>query len=999
MGKETKKEKEKQTGEDDGKRKDEVNKKDNIETEDKTGVNENEKKKDEQTTQTTNDKEEKEKGNKDEISKNKKMNKDDTSQKEEAKKSISETKSQDIIDGKEDGTANVQDIFSKLTSLFQITQSGNLIKPSYESIDILSYGPRELKCNFIPGVPAIWMVENYGDDCIPFLRKYFFYPKNAKSWSKIDEFLDFRMKTFDSCIELSKNIILEPEKEISSNGLRYHPHQVGIPRELFKQIQFNFNEQFQIKLDLFLTPINHNSLSGLEYYKKIRIAWDTKYCHLLNLYFELLRDTKATLINDFRTQLLITTDSENSFFNPLTIDKRIMYYPTAAPNRLCEVFAHLPRGLELSYMLVCRTITPMIKLVPINAVALSTNIGTSTNRLSLVNQLSNYTFKSSMDEPMYAYFSFFFSPGAVQLELNLTRLDKGDELNLMIALMAKLIFCYSDKPRWCNITQRSVDEIDSIILKYLDSKGLIIRNDMNHGNTWTDYVPVQRKYKGEYWNILATDERGKGWAMSGNEFYNYGDTSIYSGCAIRQSYITTFDKPITSENESEVPGNNESLIFRAIIEVCSALQKTTQVYRELTSFFQMNYTNIIRFMCTVNNYNRCNWYSGLRITESMAQNEETYDEITRIVSIDHEAIVILFRSMRQESVAERRVDFVKQFQIESSLMFDYITFSVKKEYLKKILAIELNIKSEYTNKEIENFCLPDEGPIKSHIEYLQNYKLSKEISTDLSWLRETERVADYFIQISEIAYSLNLDCGYMEKTILMDRLNDLNESLSLYKQCAVENRPYQHDLVIIPEKMLTLVELRDLMKTGKALTTLMLNSSRGIELSYPIPFRITSSYFSGVVKCPISVLYGERRKTVRNAIRNQEIELIIVNPSRVIMDALPDMYIKTLQKRQTFGFNDNIYNRFIIDASTWCDSILSTTGVINCVQLENFELRSIFNFNNTQQIIKKEDFIVHSNNMTLFDLIISLFALNFQIPLEPTDGNVLHVTEGVEPIW
>lgn len=868
---------------------------------------------------------------------------DDTIEKAKEKSDISDIVQ---IDAPSSG-ADVTDIFAKLASLNSIITKGHHIDISYTDNEIFNLGANELPIKIIDKEECYWSVEGFGDRNVPYLfRKDF----SGSNFGGLEEYIGFRISLADKLLGLASVILLEPDTVPSQRGDQYTPDSVGIPMNEISLHNGSNPSKYVEALHNFLKPLPIPDDINMPYTRPINIAAPSFICYLRELFYSLTDTTSTQIRTSFLRQYTQVNNGLTPDVFPQMPDPRRKMFPIASPQHLCSIYSKIPLSMELCYVLCCRVLVPEIIVSPLNSLALNYNIASTTNKLSLCSVVSNLTFSSSWDEPQFAFFSSFFFPGVVELDIDFSDVPTtGDSMRVVYALICKLMLQYDrNLDIWRNVSEASVNSIDRTILKFMESKGYIEYRGANRSVvSYNDYVLMPHKrYKGVYWPEMKTSSTGRGWMNCRGPHYGPNvDVNIYNGCMPRMLFLAPFDDPLNADTEAATPTVNDIPIYRAIYELLEAVPGSggSTEFTSLPAFFKICFENFMEFMFTVNNYNRLNWYSGLRPNQEYSRNSDSFTRCKKRVVMPSQCIGYLFRSVSRNCLKGRKVDYVTQFKLESAMMHDYIKFETKRNFVTTILSNHIKILDEFNTSEIMKMSMPEKGPIATFFRFLSNVRELSHVSPNPAW-DANNKLISFYREIYNTSLALTTPVGVLSSCIIKPRMFDFKQEVTAIMASASSSRPYILDLTGTADTEWDIKTIQRLIINTGFSEQMRMNAAKGIKFDIPIKFECVRTESPNTEEIPFHVTYEGVPRTVRNNLKILKVKFYIASVDSNALATNRDKILGTLPLMTSFAIDFNVLKDIVYDVPNWIQNIQnsSNSGTVTCVRLKQLEFRSFY---------------------------------------------------------
>lgn len=538
-----------------------------------------------------------------------------------------------------DKILEIHNIFERLFNLHEIVSRGYNIQVDYSNVNISNYGPKEFMPRIVEKERQYYKVITIGDMKQPYLK---LEPLLTDTFTNIEEFLLYNLKIFELVLDLGKDILKEPPKLITSRGMLYDSNYQGVP---LSELEIALNRSIDL-VNYFATFSKPQDTDvTVTEVKKVNCLMPESIGVLRNTYFRLLLKSKDDIRNRFIVQYERTLDYSALPKVPKVLTPGIYLAPIVSPFNLNSIFSLMPLGVELSYLFICKLLRPRITLTPVPQSVILTNTCSNIFKSSVMTNLNNVGMSHNWDAMLFSYFSCFLYPGIVIFDIDFEDFKDTDGTMFIICLMCKLLFMWNDEIRWTNLNYESRLQIDVTIIRFLENEGLIRRINPNQdriAGDYNQYAPNGR-YKGDHYNFLKTQSNGMGWMNAGKKILK-DDISIYPNCATRQLFFNDRDNTRMDESNHVTPDIMSNTTYAAINEILNALQ-SKPAYRELSAYFAICTTRIYEFFSSFNEYNRLNWYTGLRISDREYTKKEIMRNSMKTMTISLKCISYMFKCM------------------------------------------------------------------------------------------------------------------------------------------------------------------------------------------------------------------------------------------------------------------------------------------------------------------------------------------------------------------
>lgn len=838
---------------------------------------------------------------------------------------------------------NISSIFQHMNALVHVIQSGLRIDPKYIHVDLSAYGPKELEPIPILKELDFWDCHSIGDDHRLFISRRFLA---TTVWTNCDEYLHSLLnEVLPWAMQYSRLISFEPSKKPVATAEIYSLDDVGVDISSFSENAVEY-DAISKQLIPFLTPLPM-SVVGLRYFTQMRISHPKNLCDLRNAFFILMNSVRLRTNQDFLNEYTRTRDGVKDTRYMHRLDPRIYHNPYFSPVNLNSIISSIPRGIELSYTLIHSTSLPEITTVPISVTQLSSNVGVSTSRMSFVNTLMTTEYESKMENGIFAFITYHITPGVVEINLDFEDLLPNSENAFLVACMAKMLFSYDVDKRWNNITECSARNVDAIIMLYMITNRMIepvCPNVDTANRRFTDYRRVERsKYRGRYYEQLDTNGDGRGWANAAGKFYGDGDITIYNSCARRQIFVFNFDQPIHEGNITEAPVGSLHPTMEALMEVIEA---SDSKYSEFKKFFTTTYNRYITYIYGINNFNRLNWYTGFRVTETTAANQKTYTDITRSVTMGWRAITVILKNFDHSSIGSRKTPYPVQFQYESAFVHDYAMLAVRDTLLREVINNRLGILNQYKANEITKMAISgiyERGlnPLRSFINVLIDLRALGSFTPSMSLLDQDTEI--YLRTVLAFMHDVNSLVCATDSSACIDRLLDVEKIFTDLCGCADKSVPYVIPMQFNAELVLNPVTMTTLIKNHNALYYFMRNRRECIHLAFPIRYIAMKTDHPVNDEQFIKITYDPdpMKNDFRRGVSFSAIKVYISTPSRLLVAKDPETVIANLPTRITSGFVDDTATSVLVSVNEWASRLIADSGIVNVIRMPQIGFCSI----------------------------------------------------------
>ncbi|CAH0403847.1 unnamed protein product [Chilo suppressalis] len=277
-------------------------------------------------------------------------------------------------------------------------------------------------------------------------------------------------------------------------------------------------------------------------------------------------------------------------------------------------------AVHYSSDLVIETLMPEVSVTPLSASQLMINSAQSTAKLSVINTFAGINERPVMDNAMGYFVASLICPGSIIFSISFDDIPKDDiYVRGFAARAAKILFSYNHVARWNSLDDASVRVVESALVRCGLAAG-ILETVMAREFPLASVAAAPRAQL-DGLNMLQTQDVGTGWRESGGMRYaDASHTNPYLECQNRQSPLDD----LVGLDEETINGEYAAWNTRVAVHrflACLArgrIQKTPM--NGIDTVFDVCAHRIFRFFVAMNNYDRENWYSSLRLSEMRAQN-------------------------------------------------------------------------------------------------------------------------------------------------------------------------------------------------------------------------------------------------------------------------------------------------------------------------------------------------------------------------------------------
>ncbi|KAL4705228.1 hypothetical protein ACJJTC_011522 [Scirpophaga incertulas] len=290
----------------------------------------------------------------------------------------------------------------------------------------------------------------------------------------------------------------------------------------------------------------------------------------------------------------------------------------------------------------------------------------------------------------------------------------------------------------------------------------------------------------------STQDVGTGWRESGGMRYATAPpTNPYLECQTRQLYVTPLDDLVGLDEETI---NGEYAVWNTRVGVhkflsCLArgrIQRTPM--NGIDTVFDVCAHRLFRFFVAINNYNRENWYTSLRLSEMRAQDMYSGDiEMPAVCEIGGRTILYMLKSLDETSVGKRVKPYSAQLNLECGLMRDCIE-SYAREQLFAALNSRFGIDpAQFTRRERGAITHPSEGPLAMMLEHTRRSGWAATLGNFAS-IAQDLRITDLNTEAITLVLNNSLHFGVSEGVVLWPMIT--RDRVQTLRELAHRGRPH-----------------------------------------------------------------------------------------------------------------------------------------------------------------------------------------------------------------
>lgn len=591
-----------------------------------------------------------------------------------------ENKDNSILEEKKE--IRLEQIFDILGSLRSIISSSTNISIEEKEYGVNGYGP----CSWMPSISS--SIESRYEVMSIGLNKCPFIIRKPISFSKITDIDSYINVVYDNVQDLlikTSVFIHEPPTMRMLEDLYVDPELLGFPYGKLMTTNSDVN-LIQNAVARFLNPTrrvdNFNYSDGY-------VFTGMSNQKVLTTFFDISQREMRSLANTIDLEELRTRDGiPDSVRRPL-LQNNALYEVVANPFVITSMFNGLPRPMHFSSGLILELQKPDVLLGPIDTGVLQKNASLSMTRTVSINALFAIDYTPDMNDAINAYFMSIIVPGLIHFDIDMSDINAEDlPMRAFCALGSKLLFSFSDSSRWNNLNMRSARSVErAILLSGVSSRILQPLADM--GPLPLNNAIPNPDSKLKNYALLITGNDGSGWREG--PFQRYSENPMrmpYVQCARRQKYVHDYDdKRIVDFEDLQIESTNWGVgkAGRSFLSAMEQFGGGKAMYNGTTSIFRVLAQRIFEFFAVINDYNRKNWYSALRLSDRMI--DELYTGSSKepvIVTIKGKTILYLMKALSKDTVIERKVPYLAQIKAECAIARDCLESATREHVYERI---------------------------------------------------------------------------------------------------------------------------------------------------------------------------------------------------------------------------------------------------------------------------------------------------------------------------
>lgn len=643
--------------------------------------------------------------------------KDRKKMKDKLEKEENETK----IDEKKDEATNSIDILPTgvidlLAAIAHLQVRHTEVHVSLGTLKALGYGPKEWKLSIKDSCAQRYIVlrNTEGHDSLVVKDPLF-----GVSFSNIDGLLDELIRLVREVMSLALIIYKEPESVGFNGAICANPDDLGIPYAAMSSNEIPL-EQLQNRMQPFCNlerDANPNFSRG---YIAEGIPLLPTRVRLLDQARQNMRIMRTLIEEQFRYvmdgQLF---DKELAALNPSDL-----LHITANPFGLNRFFDHIPRPMAYSANMLCEILAPEVVMTPMASSQILQLGGQSANRLNTLNSFSNVGYNPTMQPEISAFIISLLCPGYINFSIELDDLGESDPyLSCLAAIFAKMLFSYSDQRRWNSLTENSINVTETAILRAALQASIANTQVRGiQGRPLDNMIPVRNANLNQL-AVVRTTDAGGGWREAGRAVFADRPPMVqYLECQDRPLYVCDID------NLNNVPDQVIEEVYgawhlrQALYELLASMSRGRAHKTSIAGaegVFNALSRRLLDFFIEINDYNRKNWYTSLRLTnDHMDRIYEDATEAPCVVPIKGKTILFLFRSLAKNTIQRRRASYLSQVNLECAMARDLIESGAKSTMFERALVRYEIPRNMFTSNDVLSKNEPPEGPLReifSHI--------------------------------------------------------------------------------------------------------------------------------------------------------------------------------------------------------------------------------------------------------------------------------------------
>lgn len=539
-------------------------------------------------------------------------------------------------------------------------------------------------------------------------QRYYFIQKtdrSEKSFSNLDEMIEFFMSEFDRMWDKSKNILREPKRTMLLEHNIFEPETLGFPIDEIMDPTCG-DDQMRIHIAGLCRP---------------PVAPQGKIFMVNTMEEPEVSECRLKLIAHSRTETQENVDTIENINNIRLENERMdteslptlqswqMRYPlTSRVNQ--GPFDELELASHLRSQYVAHLSTPETVFKCIDPAELLKASGQSTTRTSFLTSFISTDYNASMASEISLFMLSLMNPSDVLVTFDFSDIpNKSSEYIGYLSLMAKSIIMYDENGVYTNITKKSLMQLDRNISIWASDSSVIERiPGMEDEFNLNNY-----RFRGRNNNAGDIDTLRRIGTYNGISGFNTDVqpnnndrlAGLYPDCLVRRNYAINCDNWVEFNEEMN---KDQWPIYRAIIEFLMKFRNST--YSGITSTVLSQILNMfIRF----NEYMSTHWYTKFRMKQSVANHRSPrqYEVKSINYTMKGKTLAYILKSFTSD-LLRPKMEFIDVLRFEASFMKSLIILKVKAQYIERILR-KIHQSRSYSKKSILQYCTSECPPLRT----------------------------------------------------------------------------------------------------------------------------------------------------------------------------------------------------------------------------------------------------------------------------------------------
>lgn len=794
----------------------------------------------------------------------------------------------------------VQAITDLLVTLRSVLYSSDTLVIAQQNYDIGSYGPKEIMIKIVDSYPCYYRVLPIGPERVGHVL---IDPRYAESFDSFDAFLLSSLNIIERVLTNSQVMLKLPDMMPVGDLQVHDPAKLGLPMSSIYLTGFPANGVQSV-----IGPLCRSMPTANQFIALVNVFDPINAPELSERLLRISMQDMPTLCNVIETFYKYTLDGRLPDKNPVQLNQNILLGVIPAPWNLNRMYEFMPRRARFSSELALEVLGPGISLTPVAASYINTLAGTSMMRAGIVSGFNQIGMSAEMKPAISAFMTSLIIPGWICFDVDLSDIDStSSNMRLAAALAAKLLLNYHPEGRFNSISDAGIVAVETEILRAcLESRQF---EAVGERGRWPldNVFPLNlgRNRAVHHFDDLKTADTSRGWRESGEARIAPTPEDVpYPSCQLRQLCVTEIDRKSECETDIAILQKSQWGVMRGAVELSRVMANAPQraAMGGFDAVLQAVCNRLFDFFVAVNDYNRKNWYSGLRLSERetgrMYADEQ---ESPCHVRISGKTLLFLLKSLNKDSVLERPMTFPQQISAECGMMVDCVETRFRHQFLRGMLE-KFNIPEElYRRSELSKMAMPKEGPLAKYLLVLNQLGLLGDVSR-LTEFVITSRLYAYYMATSGLFLDNMLHFGILptmqiKTTVVRGRLQTM-------KDLARVGNPYTNFGSATEERearVITAPNLRDLITDFSVMETIRETSiERPLLISLPFSYDLK---VGGPIPAPSDVLivrYDQinMERDIRRTLRfnKQEIQFIPMDPVKL---QRPDLYVSGMSPVNT----------------------------------------------------------------------------------------------------